>query len=333
MGEKKTGAKSLALMLYTLFVITALITATTGPPAAAASLSDISPDDPNSMYINYLVNKGIISGYPDGSFHPTEGLSRAQAAVVLARAKGLTPTSLSGKMFNDVEKDHWAGGYIASCVQAGYLKGYPDGSFKPEEKLSRAQGISLVLRLSQQDMTKAILPTLTDVTPEYWAAPQIATGLAANMIGLSSDQKHYLPEQPITREELSRALATLLTSDPEQYKTTLIGKIKPESGETYLTRQGQKQKLEKETELQVKDIIESQADSTAVINYPDGSSVLIKENTHIEIKETQGRNYIKKDGSPGIAVDFLNIDIKKGKIFTALATPGTKTEKEQARKE
>ncbi|MDD3268677.1 MAG: Ig-like domain-containing protein, partial [Syntrophomonadaceae bacterium] len=182
-------------------------------------------------------------------------------------------------------------------------------------------------------MNKAPLPTLADVSPEYWAAPQIATGLAAGMIGLSSDQQHYLPEMAISREEFSRALAILLTSDPEQYKRSLSGKITVENGEIELTRAGKTQRLSKETELQIKDILKSKASSTAVINYPDGSSVLIKENTKIEIKDSQGRAYIKKDGSPGVAVDYLNIDIRSGKIFTALATPGATIEERQASKE
>lgn len=70
--------------------------------ASLSTFNDIGEDDSNAMYIKYLVNQNIMSGYPDGSFHPGEGLTRAQAAAVMVRVAGISPSELGGKMFPDV---------------------------------------------------------------------------------------------------------------------------------------------------------------------------------------------------------------------------------------
>lgn len=177
--------------------------------------SDLSINNPNIGYIYYLSQKGVISGFPDGSFKPEASLSRAQAAVILAKVMQLDSSRAGEKLFWDVDEKHWAAPYISACIKAGYIKSYPDGSFHPDEELSRAQGISLVLRLSKQDMSKAQLPPIEDVAPEHWAARHIATGLAAGMVSLDSSAEKFLPDTPFSRQEMCLALAKLLTQDPD----------------------------------------------------------------------------------------------------------------------
>ena len=355
MSAKKVSLiqKLMVFMLVGIFSV-CLLTA----PASAADItgnsgedrvySDLSRSNPYFNYIKYLSQRGIVAGFPDGSFRPEESVSRAEAAVMLAKAMGLEAGPAGETSFHDVGKNHWAAAYIESCAKAGYMEGYPDGSFHPDEILSRAQGISLVLGLSRQDMSQASLPQIEDVSPEHWAARYIATGLAAgmaelhwdiryittgpaaDMVELESSGKKFLPDSPFSRQDMCRALAMLLTQDPDLYTCELKGALAVESGEIILTRAGQRRKIEKNEVLVKGDAIESGPGGRAVIYYPDGSSVLIKENSVLSITDSRGRNYIVKDGSPGVAVDWLDIQMDKGVAFVALATAAAEPARDQA---
>ncbi|ABI68077.1 Ig-like domain-containing protein [Syntrophomonas wolfei] len=322
----------IVISLFSVFLLAVPVSAaeTMGTGSKDKVYSDLNKSNPNFNYIKYLSQRGIIAGFPDGSFQPEESLSRAQAAVMLVKAMGLEAKPTNEKVFRDVEKDYWASPYIASCVKAGYIKGYPDGSFQPEEKLSRAQGISLVLRLSKQDMNRASLPLIEDVNHEHWAARHIATGLAAEMVELDRSGNKFLPDSPFSRQEMCRALGMLLTQDPDHYACELKGKLVVESGEIILKRAGQSRKVEKSEIIVKGDIIESGLGGSAVINYSDGSSILMKENSVISIIDSRGRSYILKDGNPSVAVDWLNFKIDKGEVFTALATIAAEPGQEKA---
>ncbi|MEN6325844.1 MAG: S-layer homology domain-containing protein, partial [Syntrophomonas sp.] len=186
---------------------------------------DVTAEDGNLIYINYLAKREIISGFSDGGFHPADGLTRAEAATVLVKAAGLSQTSENKAVFKDVSAGHWAAGSIAAAAEAGYLKGYPDGTYHPEEKLTRAQGISLILRLSKQKDTGVELPELKDLDSKNWAARSVAIGLAAGMVGLTKDKSQFLPDANFSRGDLSRALAVLLTTDPDLSRTALNGSL------------------------------------------------------------------------------------------------------------
>jgi hypothetical protein len=322
---KKKRREILAYSILLLFMLSisgvawAAPTDTTsagGKSIEAQTLSlfkDVSAGDGNLIYINFLVKKSFIAGFPDGGFHPSEGLSRAQAATIIVKAAGLNSDNKE-TLFKDVSEEHWAVAYITAAAKAGYLKGYPDGSYRPEDKLSRAEGISLILRLSKQK-DDAELPVLKDLDSKHWAANSAAIGLAAGMVGLSSDQTQFLPDADFTRGDLSRALAVLLTTDPDLSRKALNGSLEIKKGEVKINGQS----VSGSVSIQNGDIIATYAGAQAQLSYPDGSGFLIKENTCFTVKETQGREYIKKDGSPGIAVDWLLVDLKKGNVFGALA--------------
>lgn len=179
--------------------------------------SDVSADDPNYIYIDYLNQRNIMKGFPDGSYHPEEELTRAQAAVIVVRAAGLNIGTVEGNSYKDVPTNHWASAYIAVAVKAGYLHGFPDGTFRPDDQLTRAQGISIIMRLSSLK-ERAALPTLIDMKSNHWAAADMATALEMDMIEPSKDGTRVYPEAAMTRSVFARALSILLTKDP-----TLLG--------------------------------------------------------------------------------------------------------------
>lgn len=300
------------------------------PPGVKTKFKDVGLTDSNAVYINYVSQRGIINGFPDGSYHPTEGLTRAQAATVMVKAGGLQ-TGDTANLFKDVASTYWAAGYISSASKAGYISGFPDGTFRPEEKLTRAQAMSMLMRLCTVK-TADQLPVLEDMERNHWAASAMASALAADMIGTSSDGKKGYPDSELSRAGLARAVAVLLTKDPGLYKTPLYGTITDVVGSVSITSNGITKELKPDTRLSQGDTLITGKKSSARINYPDGSSTLMEADSELFVKASEGRTYIKKDGSPGTAVDFLNVDLKKGTLFGALATKHeiTDGDKEQA---
>lgn len=79
---------------------------------------DMTPVEPNYIFANYLKKAGIMAGFPDGTFRPLDGLTRAEAATVLVKAAGLQAgTAATG--FRGVNTRHWAAKNIAAAKSAG----------------------------------------------------------------------------------------------------------------------------------------------------------------------------------------------------------------------
>lgn len=101
-----------------------------------------------------LIDAGAITGDTDGLFHPENNLTRAQACVILVKTidpiaslvNGTATQSASKTTFSDLNGYQWAAGYIGYAVENGIVKGYPDGTFKPGEKVSTNEMMTMILR-------------------------------------------------------------------------------------------------------------------------------------------------------------------------------------------
>lgn len=98
-------------------------------------------------YIDALAKQGIISGFPDGTFRPGDPVTRAQFAAIITRAFAPTPKQPRLE-FRDVSSAFWGYQAIQTTVQGGFMKGYPEGVFQPEQPIPRVQAlVSLVAGL------------------------------------------------------------------------------------------------------------------------------------------------------------------------------------------
>jgi len=291
-------------------------------PTGATPFTDISSTDKNALYINYMAKRGLITGFPDGTYHPGEGLTRAQAAVLFCKIRGLNSTD-KDSTFSDVAGSHWAAGYIAAAVKAGYITGFPDGTYRPQAILTRAQGINLFLQIATEKDSSEEIPALQDLDKNHWAANSLAIALAAGMI--EAEDNNIKPEQSFARGDLARALSILLTKDPGLNQQELIGKLKVKNGTVEIKRAGSEkaQTINTASIVRKGDTVITGKDGQAEINYPDGSGILLKPDSELIIKTSVGRAYILKDGRPGTAVEDLQVELTNGKLFGALASKYT----------
>ena len=100
--------------------------------------NDLSSNHRFYEEIFYLVNKDIISGFPDKSFRSDQYVTREQAAIMIGRSLHLDGSKRTTK-FKDVPVDSVASGYIASAVEKGIINGFPDDTFKPTQPVTRGQ--------------------------------------------------------------------------------------------------------------------------------------------------------------------------------------------------
>jgi|GEM_PF-1396197 len=119
--------------------------------ASVASAAFIDTDGhAREAAIQRLYGLGLIDGFGDGTFRPEESITRAQIAKMIVYALGLKDAAdmLSGVPvgFSDVAANHWASGYINIASSQGIVQGYPDGTFKPEQNVTYAEILTMILR-------------------------------------------------------------------------------------------------------------------------------------------------------------------------------------------
>lgn len=105
---------------------------------------DISDDLWSVTAISYMSKLKMVKGYPDGNFMPAENITRAEFAAMATRFANITT---GNKTFTDVPKDHWAYDVIQKAAEAGWISGYPDGSFKPDQAITRAEVVAITNRM------------------------------------------------------------------------------------------------------------------------------------------------------------------------------------------
>ena len=124
-----------------LATITALSSAMS---AYAANFSDVS-GSPNAIAIQYLSDKGVIGGYPDGTFRPRNTVNRAELAKFLVGGTGATPSvSQYNNCFPDVTTE-WFAPFVCYAKAQGWVAGYSDGTFRPSNTVNTAEAIKMIV--------------------------------------------------------------------------------------------------------------------------------------------------------------------------------------------
>lgn len=209
--------------------------------AADASKTKGSLNDIEESYakneIKSLVNKGIISGYEDGSFKPEEAMTRAQLAKVLVLALGLEQDTSSAKVFQDVSSSAWYAGYVGALVKSGITHGSSPTSFSPNGSVSREELAVLFVRaLKLEDTAKKATfdINLVDINEvASWAKAHVSLAYQIGLIkGINGkDGVRFAPQAQADRQALAR-LVYEMKNNQAQY----IEKAKLQDKDTSTTK-------------------------------------------------------------------------------------------------
>lgn len=160
---------------------------------------DVASGSWYNTYVATLNNAGVITDSSNGCFRPNEAITRAELAAMLAK---FSETTGAANYFNDVSAKYWAANAIAICAKLGWINGYPDGTFRPDKNVTRAELMAMINRATGR-------------------APKSADAFLPGMktwIDNTSDKWYYLDVQEATNSHFYTVKGsetwTALTSDP-----------------------------------------------------------------------------------------------------------------------
>ena len=147
------------------------------PPVKGQVYAYNFPDVDQSRWsvtaISYMNKLGIVKGYPDGDFKPEASITRAEFAAMAARFADLQE---GDKTFSDLDSSHWAYDVVSKAASAGWISGYPDGTFKADNPITRAEVVTITNKMlnrkADQDFVDRNLDKLLsfiDLNKDYWA--------------------------------------------------------------------------------------------------------------------------------------------------------------------
>ncbi len=181
----------------------------------ATTFTDVQSDYWASQFIQQLAQRGVIAGFPDGSFRPQAPVTRAQFAAMLNKAFQKNPIR-QGARFSDVRSDYWANSAIQQAYTTGFLAGYPNNRFAPEEQIPRQQVlVSLAngLELSPQANVESTLQNFNDSTNiANYARSPIAAATENRIVVNYPNLKFLNPEQVATRAQVAAFIYQALVS-------------------------------------------------------------------------------------------------------------------------
>src|SRR5207244_6108445 len=112
----------------------------TSPTATCTiTFSDVNPSDYFYEAVRYLYCAGAISGYDDNTFRPYNNATRAQLTKIIVLAEGWPIDTTGGPHFSDVDESNIFYDYIETAYNRGIITGYSDGTFRPDNNVTRAQ--------------------------------------------------------------------------------------------------------------------------------------------------------------------------------------------------
>ncbi len=123
--------------------------------------------------VSQLTGYDLLSGYPDGTFRPDSTITRAEFVTILSR---FPHTDIGTETeFKDVPSSHWANGAVQTAVSQGWTNGYPDGTFRPDKTITRAEAVAMLNRILDRQGDQIIASTsedimvMPDVPDTHWA--------------------------------------------------------------------------------------------------------------------------------------------------------------------
>ena len=206
--------KLLAMVLALVMTLSLAVSAN----AAFKDADKVSADYSEAVAV--LNGMGVFKGYEDGSFQPQGNITRAEVATIIYRiyTQDLAKNDKSGlyasyNKFSDMAGAGWAAGYIGYCANAEFVKGYPDGTFKPSGNVTGYEVLTMILRAIGYDKNN-------EFTGADWA---VNVAKYAEQAGVLENVKGVSLSAPATRELVAELLFRAIAKAPMVTYTAAFG--------------------------------------------------------------------------------------------------------------
>ncbi len=206
MTFKKNLTKTLALGIIFLLNFQTVL----------AAFSDLSENHKNYPAITYLQKEGILNGYPDGTFRPDNSVNRAEfLKIILAGSK--IPLDVSKNTpFADINNEAWYAPYVKKAYSEGWIVGYNDGTFKPEQTINKVEALKILGEVQNWNLpTKITEKPYSDTPILEWYTKYVAYAKEQNY--LEETGKFFSPGALMTRAKISEIIyRTLIDEEVEK---------------------------------------------------------------------------------------------------------------------
>ncbi|WMT40920.1 S-layer homology domain-containing protein [Paenibacillus sp. D2_2] len=160
--------------------------------------------------IEKALAKGIVTGYADGTFRPNQQVSRAEFVTMISRALSIKGTSKITPFTDQGQFPGWALEAINQSVGSGLISGYTDGTFRPNQQLTRLEMAVILVRAAGLPLDSAAKLAFNDA--DYipsWAVPYVAAAYQAGLIqGVSGNR--FAPGEKATRAEAVTVIMSIV---------------------------------------------------------------------------------------------------------------------------
>jgi len=209
----------LTVILSAVFVLISLSQTAIAVSVNEKGFSDLNGANPNYNAIMDLQARGIVSGYPDGTFMPDQVVNRAEALKMILEGSEIKGQAAevggNNATFKDVtDLNAWYYPYLNAAVHEGIVEGYPDGTFKPSNTVNLAENLKMLLLAKKVDLStiNIIEDPYYDVVQNAWFAKFAQYAKERNLIE-ANDQGKIFPSQGMTRGKLAEVMYRLIFAD------------------------------------------------------------------------------------------------------------------------
>lgn len=192
------------MRIFRWFLFVGLLCSLVNP--VSASFQDVGESDVNYEAINFLKREGIIGGYPDGTFKPDQTLNRAELTKIVVESSDVDK-SKDESCFPDLEKGSWYASYVCTAYELGVVEGYPDGTFKPDQKINRAEAVKIILEAEGIELEEG--KSYSDIEVGQWYKKYVDTAYELNYLPYLS---LFEPGEYVLRRNFSEIYFRAITS-------------------------------------------------------------------------------------------------------------------------
>lgn len=214
---------------------------------ATENINDVSFTDLDENYwafegIEKLVSSDIIVGYPDGSFKPEGNITRAELVKIVNKVYSFTQKQ-DTTSFADIKLKDWYYEEVLIAQAAGYINGYPDGTFKPNELVTREELCKIIDVINNLVLLPVDKLPSDEISP--WAVEYV-NKVISNRLMLVDENGNFRATEKATRAEACDALAKFLLDENEEQSDSTPNST-PNSGNGGSTEEAVDETLSKVT--------------------------------------------------------------------------------------
>lgn len=299
-------------------LLATLVMVFTVMPSMAFQFPDVAKNHWAASQIDELSDKGVIVGYPDGTFKPDDNVTRSEFASMAIKALGQEHTSVAQPVnFTDIDNDYWAYDSIQKALYFDLISCPPAGEpFRPDDTVTRAESMTVAvnaLTTEQISVEKAreVLAKYADVNtlPESFLVPAGKSEILSMIVVIPSNEKASLePSRPATRAEVAAILYNMMEQAKLNPNAKLAEAMRKKTGEGF--------------------VIEDAVVQGSIGTIPAGTIVPVQLTKYISSQSSQSgdlyvavapQNYVTKDKfilvSKGSTLKGQLIDVRNGKWF------------------